>query len=155
MPNLEKATDNQINTLQKFVESHKVEFKKDINVSDINNFEAKVLIRFLRQYLQVPQTNIGNRSLKGHKCSEKIIDNYTSIIIKYFCYKQEKDISDNREITNDQFSHLERKLKKHKMKLTYNIKYLTSTEISYIINSLDGYCPFIEVKQEYLIKEQK
>lgn len=153
MPNLEKATDIQINTLEKFMDSHKVEFRKSIRVSDINNFEAKVLIRFLRQYLQVPQTNIGNRSLKGPKCSEQIIDKYTSIIIKYLFYKQEKDISDNREVTDVQLSHLERKLKKHKMKLAYNIKDLTSTEISYIINSLDGYCPFIEVKQEYLIKE--
>lgn len=153
MPNLERATDIQINTLQKFMDSHKVEFKKDIRVSDINNFEAKVLIRFLRQYLQVPQTNIGNRSLKGPKCSEKIIDNYTSIILKYLCYKQEKDISDNRQATEDQLSHLERKMKKHKMKLTYNTKDLTSTEISYIINSLDGYCPFVEVKQKYLVKE--
>ena len=28
MPNLEKATDKQINTLQMFMDNHKVEFKK-------------------------------------------------------------------------------------------------------------------------------
>lgn len=152
MPNLEKATDKQISTLLMFMDSNKVEFKKSINISDINNFEAKILIRFLSKYLQVPQKNIAKYSQRA-KASKKVIDNYTNIIIKYLCYKQEKDIPDDRDITYSQLSFLEKRLEKYEMKLIHNTIDLTSTEISYIINALNGHCPFKEVKQYYLTEK--
>lgn len=151
MPNLKRATDKQIKTLEEFIKCHKIEYRKDIIVSDINNFEAKVLIRFLALYLQIPQTNIGNRSREGPKNSKRVNDNYTSIIIKYFRYNKEKRIFDTRIISGSQIKYLYSKLEEEKIDLKVNIEDLTSTEVSYIINYLSGYCPFIEVEEEYLI----